>query len=110
MYINDSEFGECIEQLHPLLGKGTKLYLNNPVGLQERTTLKDFYSEDMKCQYNAIYRTVQEYPDIIDMITHDYEIPVQEYTYLEDMRNREETADYYWVVRILETDFLDSWM
>ena len=100
MYINDSDVPTCISQLIPLVKDGGVIYLNNPICFQSRLTLKDFYSKELKSQYSAIYRTIEEW-DIINKNNYPPEFKTVEcdFTFPESMRNRNDTADYYWVIR-----------
>ena len=100
MYINDSDVPLCISQLSPLVNNGGAIYINNPICLQSRLTLKDFYSKELQSQYSAIYRTKEEWDVINDNnYPSDFKTVECDFTYPEDMRNRSDTADYYWVIK-----------
>ncbi len=100
MYINDSDVPCCISQLIPFVKEGGVIYINNPVCLQSRLTLKDFYSKELQSQYSAIYRTIEEWEEINgDNYPSEFKTVECDFTYPEDMRNRSDTADYYWVIK-----------
>lgn len=63
MYINDTELEKCFMGLETLLAQNCILYLIETVGVKERLTLKDFYSNALKTDYSTIYRTSEEYKE-----------------------------------------------
>lgn len=64
MYINDEDLLVLIDELNKVGSEDKKLFIMEPVSCMDvRLTLKDFYSEGLESDYNAIYRTKQEYMD-----------------------------------------------
>ena len=61
MYINDLDVEKIFRELPKHLAEHCTIYLEEPVGLQERLTLNDFPSEALQTSYSAIYRTPEEY-------------------------------------------------
>ena len=61
MYINDSDLRKYFEKLLALLADNCTIYFLDTVGLEERLTLKEIYSQALKSEYDALYRTVDEY-------------------------------------------------
>lgn len=68
MYINDKELPECLETLLTFFKKDSIFYLTETVGVEKRLTLKEFYSDTLKCDYDAIYRTPKEYKNYFKVI------------------------------------------
>ena len=100
MYINDSDVPSCIKQLIPLTKENGVIYLNNPICMQSRLTLKDFYSKELQSQYSAIYRTLEEWDEVSgEYFPDSFKTVEADFTYPESMRNRSDTADYYWVIK-----------
>lgn len=64
MYINDPDAVRIFRQLPKLLAEHCIIYLAEPIGLQERLTLNDFFSEALQTSYSAIYRTTEEYMEL----------------------------------------------
>lgn len=61
MYLNDEDIPILIKEINNLTPKNKTIYIRESISvMNERLTLKDFYSEDLKVDYNAIYRTEQE--------------------------------------------------
>ena len=69
MYINDEDLSLLFVSIDELLKDGGILYIQESVSvLDERLTLKDFYSNELQCNYSAIYRTINEYDAILNNI------------------------------------------
>lgn len=68
MYINDDELCRCLEKLPDLLGSNSVCYMTETVGIGQRLTLREFYSEALGCNYDAIYRTPEEYIKMSDIL------------------------------------------
>lgn len=62
MYINDEDLLVLIDELNKVGSEDKKLFIMEPVSCMDvRLTLKDFYSEGLEADYNAIYRKPDEY-------------------------------------------------
>lgn len=65
MYINDEDIKLVFEELNRVGADDKKLFIMEPVShIESRLTLKDFYSEGLEADYNAIYRTKDEYMEL----------------------------------------------
>ncbi len=65
MYINDEDIKIVFEELNRVGAADKKLFIMEPVShMESRLTLKDFYSEGLEADYNAIYRTEDEYMEL----------------------------------------------
>ncbi|WP_449448235.1 class I SAM-dependent methyltransferase [Thermomonas brevis] len=60
IYLNDSELNHVIRGILNTAAKRCRLLLREPVGISQRLTIKEHFSEDMAQSYNAIYRTEDE--------------------------------------------------
>lgn len=79
-YINDSDAQHFFQQLPNLLAEHCIIYLEEPVGLQERLTLNDFPSEALQTSYSAIYRTPEEYMELYaPLFASGFSVMKQEY-------------------------------
>lgn len=61
MYINDDKLSSLFSVLPRLCNDHCVIFLRETTAFKERLTLKDFPSEALKTEYNAIYRTAEEY-------------------------------------------------
>lgn len=102
IYLNDSDMETLFQQICRLCDNGAIVCLREPVAINERLTLKEFYSEALKENYNAIYRTREEHMKIYDMVLEKEGFTLLEEGFLyqeETLNNRKETAQYYWIYR-----------
>lgn len=60
IYLNDDEVTKTLTALAGLAAPRCRLVMREPVGLGERLSIVDHFSEDMEQTYNAIYRTEGE--------------------------------------------------
>lgn len=101
MYINDNEVGTCLDNVDAYLLSGGKVYIKEPVGVNERFTLNHFYSQELASEYNAIYRSLLEYTSLFTeaFFKKGYTLVACSPTWPEDLENRKETMNYYWILR-----------
>ena len=61
IYLNDEDITEMIEKINKLTHENSVIYIRETISvLDTRLTLKDFHSEELEVDYNAIYRTEEE--------------------------------------------------
>lgn len=95
MYINDNKLGDVFQTIKKINPR--YIYLQESVSvMNERLTLKNFYSEELDTQYNAIYRTKSEYEIYINDYFPNYKFKISDYLLDEKTGAREETNAYYW--------------
>ena len=100
-YLNDQDIGKLFDDLNDICAADTRIYIRVPVGIEERLTLKDFYSDELKTEYNAIYRTRNEYYKIMEgtLIKNGFHIEEEGYLYEDDsLNNRVETRQYFFII------------
>lgn len=101
MYVNDKDMGGFLGQLERQCEEHSKICIREPIGLKDRLTLKDFYSEELDDSYNAIYRTREELAGIFGKTLLEKGFSVDEEGFLFEesvLNNRKETAQYYFVL------------
>lgn len=101
MYINDGDLLSVMNQLAEVSEDHTVICIREPLGIDERLTLKGFYSEELKDHYNAIYRTRDELMRMLDdtLIKAGFRITQKGFLFSEDeLNNRKETAQYYFIL------------
>ncbi|MBP1474677.1 class I SAM-dependent methyltransferase [Frateuria sp. MAH-13] len=67
MYLNDEEVASAFRCFEAACSTSAKILIREPMGIEQRLTIKDHYSEEMDQTYNAIYRTEKE---IIHLANH----------------------------------------
>ena len=96
MYINDDDIGTVMDEVNNIGAENMKVFAMEPVScLETRLTLKDFYSEGLESDYNAIYRTVDEYMEIFAKLKCD-NIFVDDI--FKDLSDHSETQYKYFIV------------
>lgn len=101
MYINDKDMNLFFEQLESFCEEQTKICIREPIGLQNRLTLKEFYSDELKDEYSAIYRTRDELIKFLDgnLMKKGFYVKSEGFLFEEDsLNNRKETAQYYFIL------------
>lgn len=101
IYINDDDLFSVMNQLAETVEEHTVICIREPVGIDERLTLKGFYSEELKDNYNAIYRTRDELLNVFEktLMTAGFQLTESGFLFSEDaLNNRKETAQYYFVL------------
>ena len=72
MYINDEDLKLVMGELNRVGAEDKKLFIMEPVSCMEsRLTLKDFYSDGLEADYNAIYRTEAEYLELFENLNYN---------------------------------------
>lgn len=100
IYLNDDDILQFLQQICNVCSEKAVICLREPVAVEERLTLKEFYSEELQENYNAIYRScgehVQNYKQIFEK--EGFHLAEGDFLYKEKgLNNRKETAQYYWI-------------
>ena len=96
MYLNDGDLDTFFKTIKSLNTK--YIYLQESISvINVRLTLANFYSEELKEKYNAIYRKSEDYEFYIFSILNNYKIIKQGLLLDEKTGAREETNACYWL-------------
>lgn len=101
MYLNDKDMGNALEQIGKVCEEHATICIREPIGIWERLTLKDFYSEELEDNYNAIYRTREEMSKMFHDTLSKKGFQIREEGFLfggTNLNNRRETAQYYYIL------------
>ncbi len=98
-YLNDVDCIELLKKVEILLSNNGIFYLREPIGIERRLTLSDFYSDEMETEYSAVYRTIDEYLVLIDesKILQNMKLTKNEALFPSELNNRKETAQHIFV-------------
>ncbi|MDE7272041.1 MAG: class I SAM-dependent methyltransferase [Lachnospiraceae bacterium] len=102
MYINDEDLITVMNQISKISEEHAVICIREPMGIDERLTLKGFYSEELKDNYNAIYRTKDELMSVFEktLIPAGFQTMQSGFLFEEDaLNNRKETAQYYFILK-----------
>lgn len=101
MYLNDDDVLSSLEQIERICDEHAIICIREPIGIQERLTLKDFFSEELDDYYNAIYRRREELIKFMEdtFMKKGFHITQDGFLFDEDtLNNRKETAQYYYIL------------
>ena len=101
IYLNDDDCIKVLRSACELCAPDGKIYLREPVGVQERLTLDRFYSEELRYEYSAIYRTVAELEELLAQaqLVPAFAIQVSACLFSADLEKRAETRQHYFVLQ-----------
>jgi SAM-dependent methyltransferase len=92
-YLNDADCRRMLAHIASLAAETARVYVREPMGVADRLTLKEHYSDELQSEYNAIYRTRAEYGRLLEptLLDQGFTIRVDEELYQESLSNRTET-------------------
>lgn len=98
VYLNDEDIETVINKINKLTHKNSIIYIRETISvLDERLTLKDFYSDELDVDYNAIYRTEKELLEFLKKIDNMNLIEKSEI--FKDLTEYEETSYEYFILK-----------
>lgn len=96
MYVNDSNILNIFKAFRRVTPE--YVYIQESISLMDaRLTLNQFESKDLKTNYNAIYRTKQEYEEYFK--TNEFDIIKTDLLLDNKSGAREETNAQYWILK-----------
>ena len=98
IYLNDEDIKKLINEINIMTSEKKIIYIRETISIiGTRLTLKDFYSEELKVDYNAIYRTEEELLEYFKEFKNIKSIEKEEiYKNLNDF---EETSYEYFILK-----------
>lgn len=98
LYINDEDIKKISEIISKLIHEDSVIFIKEPLSnMDTRLTLKDFYSEELENEYNAIYRTPEELLSLFENVKKNYS--VKRGDMYNNLNKREETSYKYFVIK-----------
>ncbi len=99
MYLNDTELYKCYKQLCNRLAPDGILYLEESVGIKQRLTLNNIWSESLNSNYWAVYRTAEEYLKLLKPLTDCSTVIKSDYLNALDKKELQETSHWHIILR-----------
>lgn len=100
VYLNDADIKAALAQVERVCEEHAVVCIREPIGIEDRLTLDNIFSEELKDNYSAIYRTRSELMKVFEefLLNKGFELREESYLFDEDeLNNRKETAQYYFV-------------
>ena len=101
MYLNDEDTIRTLEQVEKRCDSKARICIREPIGIESRLTLKDFYSKELDDNYNAIYRTRDELIQLMipNLLNKGFAVEEEGFLFDENrLNNRKETSQYYFIL------------
>lgn len=101
MYINDDDCKQILTQIIDCCEKNSRILITCPIGVKERLTLNQIWSEELKCKYSAIYRTVAEYITLFSETIgkRGFKLIISQQLFPNHLNNRKETEQYFFILQ-----------
>lgn len=96
-YLNDDDVRRCLRGIAEVCSStDATVYIREPMGVEARLTLDKFWSEQLGSEYSAIYRSREEYQQLLasTLCTEGFRIGEFTNLYPEDLQNRVETSQF----------------
>lgn len=100
VYLNDEDLENTFKQISEVITDSAIVVIREPIGIDERLTLKQHFSEELEDNYNAIYRTRDEIVASMEktLFVNGFKIKDEAFLFDKALNNRKETAQYYFVL------------
>lgn len=101
MYLNDNDVTDTLAQVERNCEPQTVICIREPIGIKDRLTLKNDFSEELQDNYNAIYRTRDEIMKFLNaaFLQKGFAVKKESFLFEDDsLNNRKETAQYYYIL------------
>lgn len=100
MYINDESVQSSMANLTELLCDDCIIYISEPVALEERLTLNEFYSDNIRADYSAIYRTEAEYQRLFQpLFDCGFKLKISREFFEHDIKKMKETKQWIFLLQ-----------
>lgn len=101
VYLNDTDCMKLLTLIPKLTSKHSTIYIREPIAFENRLTLQNYFSNELNTNYNAIYRTEQEYFSFLSDTLFDsgFKISHSGFLFPEELENRAETKQRYYILK-----------
>lgn len=102
MYLNDEDLTEILEKISTVCDSNSLICIREPIAIEDRLTLKDFYSNELHDNYNAIYRSREELIHMFEktLLKKGFKIAEESYLFNDEvLNNRKETSKYFFILK-----------
>jgi cyclopropane fatty-acyl-phospholipid synthase-like methyltransferase len=96
-YLNDSDVDHLFSTVSRTAAARSRIYVREPIAKTQRLTLDDYWSEELRSQYSAVYRTRGEYLGSFGALT-GFQLKAEGEPFPKDLQNRPETEQRYFLL------------
>lgn len=103
-YLNDKDCIKMLNSIRGLSNSNAILYIREPVAINQRLTLINYFSEDLETHYNAIYRTHNEYMEMFSetLLKKGFKLFHQEELFTNILKSQKETTQNIYFLKYLD--------
>jgi SAM-dependent methyltransferase len=97
IYLNDADARRVLDELAARVLPGGLIYLREPLGIEQRLTLKDHFSDELAASYSSVYRARSEFDAWVDACAaqHGLQRIESDALYPTALDNRAETRQFF---------------
>lgn len=102
VYLNDEDVLSTLSQVSNVCESKALICIREPIGINDRLTLKEQFSDELNDTYNAIYRTRNELVELFSetLFRRGFKITCEDYMFSnKELNNRKETSQYYFIIK-----------
>ncbi|KSR48076.1 MULTISPECIES: class I SAM-dependent methyltransferase [Pseudomonas aeruginosa group] len=101
IYLNDVDCLELLRQALRLCAPDGRMYLREPVAIEQRLTLDRFFSQELQHEYSAVYRTATELKDMLAQAGGGQAPAIleEDCLFAETLEKRAETRQYFMILQ-----------
>lgn len=102
LYLNDADCENILRSIVLLAAEDALVYIREPVSLlEDRLTLVNHYSEELRAHYNAVYRTEREYREWFStlLLPAGFVLAETDFIFDKQLHNRAETRHRFFALK-----------
>lgn len=100
VYLNEENLNTCFNEVLNYVEDNTTILIREPLGIDNRLTLNNFYSSELNTDYNAIYRTSEELKEFFKIFEKaGFSLIEEGNLFDESLNDRQETVQRYFVLK-----------
>ena len=94
IYLSDSDVEKLLKNIRLCVSKRSRILIREPIALDQRLTLDNYWSEELKSHYSSIYRTASELREMFTMFLGSFKLCADRPLFDESLSNRRETRQH----------------
>ncbi len=101
VYLNDADCMNLLTLIPRFTSEQSTIYIREPVASENRLTLQNYFSSELNTNYNAIYRTEQEYFTFLSdtLFASGFKISNSGFLFPKELEKRTETKQRYYILK-----------